>query len=209
VSQLKLFNVLENKSLVTHAQSRDTYFLPDFFDVESPTVQYTRLERNASGDSKIPYTIVVPGAYQVKMGLFLASASTQLAFQDTFLDDSGTSSKIAQLTYDSVAIATALTGVSSVACYFEIQIIESNGDKLVSFRSNATLRKALITSAAVTVPIGEVGASQGWAKSVFVPRDGSDPLNPCDGFIILSRPSAIPILVYFDDNGQIHIEPQN
>jgi hypothetical protein len=209
MSQLRLFNLLDNKSLVIHEQSRDAYNLPAFYDVESPTVQYTLLQRNASGDSKIPNTIIVPGAYSVKMGLYLASNFTQLAFQDTFLDDSGTSSKIAQLTYDSAAITTALTGVRTAACLFEIHITESNGNKIVSLMVAATLNKALITSAAVTVPAGEIGASQGWATSVFVPKDGSNPLNPCDGFIIQSRPSGIPILVYFDDAGQIHHEPQN
>jgi len=206
--QLRLYNVVDSKKLVSHATSRDEFFLPDFYRGESPSVEYTLMTRNESGDSKIPWILVAPGAYSLKVGLFRTSNDVELAFQDTFTDVSPTSSKVGTLVYDSAAVTNALGGSVKVDCTFECQVTDSGGNIIKAYQRPVTLRKTYITSATLTIPPVEIGATQAWVKSIAIPKDGSDPANPCDGFIMLSRPSGIPILVYFDDSGQIHHEPQ-
>lgn len=208
MGQLRLYNVLDSKRLMLHATSRDEYFLPDFLKGESPTVDFTLMTRNESGESKIPWTLIEPGSYSLKMGLFRTSSDAQLAFQDTFTDVSATSSKTGVLTYDSAAITANLGSSAKLDCMFEIRVTDSGGNPIVSYQHAAILRKTYITSTTPSIPAEEVGATQAWVKSIAIPKDGSDPANPCDGFIMASRPSGIPILCWFDDSGELHHEPQ-
>lgn len=208
MGQLRIYNVLDSKRLMSHATSRDEFFLPDFLKGESPSVDFTLMTRNESGDSKIPWILISPGSYSLKMGLFRTSNDVELAFQDTFTDVSETASKTGVLVYDSAAVTNSLGGSTKIDCTFEIEVTDSGGNVSKSYQHAAILRKTFITPATITIPAEEVGATQAWVKSIAMPKDGSDPANPCDGFIMLSRPGGIPILVWFDDSGQIHHEPQ-
>src|SRR3989442_937436 len=98
----------------------DEYLLSDFFQGESPSVQYTRLERNP-GSYKIPWPLINPGDSPQKVALSPTGAGTRLAFQDAFTDDAPSSSKLGLLTYDSDAIEDALDGKTQIDCTFEVQ----------------------------------------------------------------------------------------
>lgn len=184
----------------------DEYLLSDFFQGESPSVQYTRLERNP-GSYKIPWSLINPGDYQLKMGLFLTSDGTRLAFQDAFTDDAPSSSKLGLLTYDSDAIADALGDLTRIDCTFEIQLTDAGGQKIKGYQRAATLRKEFLTDATLSVPLEEVAASQAWTRAICFPKDGTDPANPCDGFLIKSRPSGNPFLITWDDEGTPRATP--
>ena len=204
---LNIFLSLDWKALVPHAGSMDKIALPAFYQGESPTVGFTLLNLNPTGGFQSPWSKVSPASYSLRMGLFLTSSGAQLAFQNTWADDSALGLKYAELTYDSAAITAALAAASSININWEAEITNTAGS-IIKIQQPGTLYKQLITPSTATVPPTDTAATQAWSRASFIPKDGSNPQNQCDGFIILSRPSAIPILCYFDDNGEFHHEPQ-
>jgi len=207
---LNLFNVflvVDLKTLVKHAASQDSINLPDLYQGESPPTAFTLLQANPAGGYQSPWSKVSPALYSLRMGLFLTSSGAQLAFQDTWTDDAAAGLKYGNFDYDSAAITTALGGNASIACTWESEVTTA-ASKIVKVQKPVTLYKQLISPTTATVAAGEVAATQAWARATMIPKDGSSAQNQCDGFIILSRPSGIPILVYWDDAGIPHSDPQ-
>jgi len=144
---------------------------------------------------------VDPAAFGLKIGLFRDQTSVLLAFQDTWASDPANFLKTAQLVYNSGAITTALAAENPVKCTMEMEITPLTGGAF-KIQSPVLLKPGLITPASATVALPEVVATQAFVKQTCMPRDGTDPLNPCREFYALSV-SGFPIRITWDDDGHV------
>lgn len=200
---LKLFNG-DDQALHISASTLDLANLPDFTAGEIVDLEYTLMTRT---DSDLePWTLVAPGSYSLGIGLFSATDRTQLAYQNSFSDDTGASKKTGTLALDTAAITTALTSVATLRCVFEVRIVDATGADYPYRNKNVTLIKPYITSGTLTVPAGETALTTSTGVALFVPKDGSNSATPCDQIIIKSRPSGLPIVLWWDDDGNAHTE---
>jgi hypothetical protein len=205
VNFLNLFVVADTKSLVLHALSLETALLPTFFQGESPPVAFTLLTRNPGAGSVAllqPWSKISPANYSLKLGLFLTADGTQLAFQDTFVDDVTTFSKSAIFTYNSAAITTALAGGTSIACTFEVEIKDASGNPYKALQQQVTLQKQFITPTAATVPATEVAATQAWVNGNFAKRYRQQ-----GEFDIWITPGGTAVMVTLGDDLQWNFTP--
>jgi hypothetical protein len=202
MGQLRWFAVFDTKGLVRHENSQDPYSLPDFYSGESPYAQFMGLQVNSAGAAgRDPWGKIDPSSFGLRVGLYRTATSAQLAFQDIWANDLTNFIKTAQLVYDSVAVTAALAAeANDVAVTMEWEVTPTTGGAF-KIQARARLKPGLITPASATVPAGEVAATQGWTRQICVPRDGTDPNNPCDGFYIKTRPSGFQRFVYWDDTG--------
>lgn len=200
---LKLFNG-DDQAIHISASTVDIANLPDFTAGEIIDLEYTLMTRTDS-DAE-PWELVAPGSYALSIGLFAAVARTQLAFQNVFVDDTGASKKTGTLALDTAAITTALTSVDTLRCVFEVRTVDATGADYPYRNKSVSLIKPFITSGTLTVPPSETGATESWAKALFVPKDGSNPATPCDQIIIKSRPSGLTKVLWWDDDGNAQVE---
>jgi anti-sigma28 factor (negative regulator of flagellin synthesis) len=142
----------------------------------------------------------------LQIGLFNATTRTQLAYQNTFDDDTGASKKTGTLALNTAAINTALTNADQLRCVFEVRTEDGTGPDYPYRNKSVQLIRAYITSGTLTVPPGETAATESWSKALFVPKDGSNSATPCDQIIIKSRPSGLTKVLWWDDDGVAHVE---
>ena len=149
--------------------------------------------------------LVAPGSYSLAIGLFIASDRSQLAYQNTFVDDTGASKKTGTLALDTAAITTALQTSTQLRCVFEVRIVDATGASYPYRNKNVLLISPFITTGTLTVPPGETGATESWSKALFVPKDGSNAATPCDQIILKSRPSGLTKVLWIDDDGTVNV----
>lgn len=200
---LKLFNVANYRSLVA-GTSGGGFTLPPFMQGDTMSVEYTLLEdTSAAGLLANPsYAKVAPSGYTLKMGLFRTSDSTQLAYQNSWTLDAGNNKYTGSLALNTAAIATAMSGQTSVACTFEIEVTDSSGYITTPFQSSTTLIKEYITTGVVGVAPTEIGAAQSWVQNLFVPVVQSVAVVQT-----WKSPNGQPFLVYVGDDGLLHADP--
>ncbi len=197
MSTLRLFNG-DNRQLYKSAQVLDVFGLPDLSDDDILSLEYTYMRRTSSLDT--PWEIVAPGGYSLKIGIF-SSTDIQLAYQNSFTDDAAEGKKLGVLSLSDAAMTTALGNSESIKPWLEIRIDDADGPRTV-YRRQIFVTKHSITNAAVTIPPTETGATESWAKALFVPRDGTNAANPCDQIIMLSRPSGLTKILTITDDGE-------
>src|SRR5438046_5523968 len=177
--------------------------LPDLTAGEQVDIEFTLMTRTA--DDLAPWTLVSPGSYSLQIGLFVASDRSQLAYQNTFADDTGASKKTGTLALDTAAIYSAIYSVAQVRCVLEVRIEDATGASYPYRNKNVVLLKPFITPGTLTVPPSEAGATESWSKALFVPKDGSNAATPCDQIILKSRPSGLTKVLWIDDDGIVQV----
>jgi len=199
---LKLFSG-DDKQLYKSAQDLTVFGLPELSKDDQLAVELTLMARTT--DDAEPWEIVDPGSYALKIGIFIGSGCTQLAFQNAFTDDTVNQKKTGILSLADAAMTTALSTSEKITPIFEIQVEDANGPRTV-YRKAVTITKHCITAASVTVPPTETAMTMSTAIALFVPRDGSFPSTPCDQIIMLSRPSGLTKVLWINDEGVLQVE---
>ena len=204
---LKLYNGDDHQIYISPTLL-DVANLPDFTGGEIIDVEYSLMTRTAVDAA--PWALVNPASYSLSIGLFAAAARTQLAFQNSFADDTGASKKTGTLAFDTAAITTALStltgAAASLRCVFEVQIVDATGTDYPYRSKNVSLIKPFIVPGTLTVPPLETALTTSTGVALFVPKDGSNPATPCDQIIIKSRPSGLTKVLWWDDDGNARVE---
>lgn len=199
---LKLFNGDDFK-IYASASGLQQDQLPQFTGGEVISIEYTLMSRLLD-DPSVPWEIVDPSSYALSVGLFTYTGRTQLAFQNTFSDD--VSKKVGTFAINTAAVTTALTGKTEIQCVFEVRVVDAIGPDYPYRNTNVTLVNPFITDGTLTVPPTESALTVSTGVALFVPKDGSNPATPCDQIIIKSRPSGLVKVLYWDDDGNAHVE---
>ncbi len=177
--------------------------LPDLTAGEIIDIEFTLMTRTAN--DLAPWALVAPGSYSLQIGLFIASDRTQLASQNTFVDDTGASKKTGTLALDTAAIYSAIYTATQLRCVFEVRIVDAAGASYPYRNKNVLLIKPFLTTATLTVPPGETALTTSTGVALFVPKDGSNAATPCDQIILKSRPSGLTKVLWIDDDGTVNV----
>ncbi len=200
---LKLF-VGDDHAIYKSASTLDTEGIPDFTAGEIVDLEVSLMTR--TDVDAAPWALVDPSGFSLQIGLFAATARTQLAYQNSFTDIPASSKKTGTLSLDTAAITTALTGgVVSLRCVLEIRTVDATGADYPYRNKSVSLINPFITGGTLTVPPTETAATETWAKALFVPRDGSNPAVPCDQIIMKSRPSGLTKILWINDDGVLQV----
>lgn len=206
MGSLRLFAVLEDKKLVRNPYSDSGYTIAELTSGDRLDIQFTLLKRNAGTDHLIvPFEEVAASAYSLRVGVFLTSDGTQLAYQTSFTVVADNAyAREGVLALDTAAIATALTGAtSSVVVTLEIEATIGANDHTVFRRTDVVLKEALIPSGTSSEQPGQTTATQEWVNAQMVPRDGTGS-NPCN-HILMKGDDGLPYVLTIR-NGQTHVE---
>jgi len=170
---LKLFCDGRGKQLYGALSSSSPFALPNLIQ-GSQTIEFTLMESDPVGLFEgAPWSTVSPQTFQLKIGLYLVTGATQLAYQNSWVDDTNTEKKTGVLGLNTAAIISALTTATSHACIFEISIIDATGAEEVVYQTTTTLKKAY-GIASLTVPADETVATQNWTRATFVAIEEDD-----------------------------------
>lgn len=194
------------RSLWLNQTSLDTYALSEFTSDSRPTIDYTLLLANPSGGFDQPWSRVAAASYSLEMGLYRTSDRSQLTLLTTFTNLEDGYTKNGTLLLDTAAINAILTGaVYDVACTFEIFVTDATGNRQCMYRNTGvTLRKPLIPSGSASPDPTRVMADVNFVKATCVPRDGTDPENPCQEFYM--KANGIGYRIYIDSAGRLAAE---
>lgn len=210
MGSLRLFAVLEDKKLVRNPYSDSGYAITELTSGDQLDIQFTLLKRNAGTDYlSTPFEQVAASAYSLRVGVFLTSDRTQLAYQTSFTvvaDNAYAREGI--LALDTAAIGTALTSVNLATVTLEIEATIGSRDHTVFRKTDVSLVKALVPSGTASEQPGQTAATQEWVKGLFVPRDGTGTPSsgiPCDHLLLMGA-DGVKYSV-FAENGQLHCEP--
>lgn len=175
---LRLFNAIEDRILVRDYLTTEKYYFGSqgqqnqLSSGDRLDIEYTLLRRSIEGGITEPWERVLSADYSLRIGLFLNSDRSQLAYQTSWTKPSAFITA-GVLALDTAAINTALATATEVACTLEIEIQDVNGyDHTVYRNTDITLKKALIASANVSEQPGQTAATQEWVKATMMPRDG-------------------------------------
>ena len=169
---LKLFCSGRKKQLYDTAETTDPFSVPVLFQ-GSQTIEFCLLEAAPGGQfENAPWTTVSPGAYGLRIGLYLASTGAQLAFQNSWVA-TAENTYTGTLGLNTAAIITALTSATSANCIFEISTIDAGGAEETVYQAPVVLKKAY-GIASLTIPADVTVATQDWVRSTFVQLEEDD-----------------------------------
>lgn len=205
MSMLRLFNAIEDRILVRDYLTTEKYPLNELSSGDRLDIEYTLLKRSIEGGITEPWERLLSASYSLRIGLFLNSDRSQLAYQTSWTKPSSfiTAGVFA---LDTTEINTALATATELVCTLEIEIQDANGYDHTVYRNTAvTLKKALIASANVSAQPGQTQATQEWAKNIFMPRNGTG-VTPMKEFFMLAEDDR-PVVVRVGANNQLIAEP--
>ena len=169
------------------------------------TIEYVLMQRGFA--FRIPWARVAAGTYSLRIGLFLDSDRSQLAYQNVWAEQDAWT-KTGTLALDTVAALAAVNAAPyQAACTFEIEITDANGNDRTVYREAITLKKGLIDAGATSAPVGEIAATLSDLRQMCVPRNGADPLNPCNGHVMKSVESGRAMMIVTHDDGTVTCVP--
>jgi hypothetical protein len=202
---VSIYNLLDYKKLLAgDVPNVPDYILPDFAGGKVMEIEYYALK--ITGRFRQPFQRLAPSTYTLKTGLFLASDSSQLAYQTDvgFTNDAALSRKLGTLNLNTPAIDAIWAGAgspTSADVVFVIDIETANGP-LEVYRAAGRLIKPLITPAASVAPPGEIVATQSWVKGLFQALN-----SPAGSRRIERDDNGKPYEVYIGVDGQEQINP--
>lgn len=190
------------RSLWLNASSLDTYALTELSSDSRPTIDYTLLMANPTGDFTAPWSRVLAANYALEIGLFKASDRSQLTLCTTFTNvDEYT--KNGTLLLDAAAVMAAMAAAGTeLACYFEIFVTDASGNRNPTYRNAITLKKPLIASGSQSSDPTNPVATVAFVQQMCVPRDGSagTPAPFKEGYA--QTEGGLNLRYYWDDQGR-------
>jgi hypothetical protein len=205
VGLLRLFISADDEKLfTTHVADYEDKYIRELKAGDRLTIEAVLMQRNLTGGARrTPWSRVLAGSYSLRLGLFLDSDRSQLAYQNGFPNqDAWTKSDT--LALDTAAAVAAVTATPfQAACTFEAEITDSNGNDRTVYRESVTLKKGLIDAAAVSPPVGEIAATVAMLRQMAVPKDGSDPLNPNNNIVMKSIGAGRKMMLVVNDDGTV------
>lgn len=197
---LKLFNVIAQQKLVPNASlQRSAFKLPGFVSGDVLTIEYQALA-GVGAD----WEIISTATYSPLIGIFKADG-TQLAYQNAFTIDAVRDLYVGTLSLSDAAFTSAVSAAtpsSPYKAYLQISVLDSSGNRITGLEpTEIDCYKTLLTSANVTIPPGDVAATQAWVTNQFVNREDVSGIRT-----VKSRSGAKTFLHWVDDDGQPHYE---
>jgi hypothetical protein len=208
VGLLRIFNSADDEKLFTSYLPGPDFSVKTVGELKSGdrlTIEYTLIQRGFN--FRIPWARVAAGTYSLRIGLFLDSDRSQLAYQNVWAEQDAWT-KTGTLALDTAAAVAAVTSTPfQAATTFEIEITDANGNDRTVYREAMTLKKGLIDAAAVSPAVGEIAATLSDLRQMCVPRNGADPLNPCNNVIMKSVESGRAVMIVPHDDGTVTCVP--
>ena len=177
-----------------------TFTLPTLVQNDNTPLAIALLDPNGSLLDPT-YTKRSVTGYSVKTGLFLQSDGSQLAYQNTWTDDTQNNIKTGRLVANSANQTAALASAKIVDCYLEVEISDDGGvdfETVIPYLACQLKREYIATAGLSTPPSQTAVTVENFA--------GVLSLNVKNGFV-LENAVAGKRLVYLDDNGQLQVAP--
>lgn len=199
---LRIYCSADDELLYQSHRSLEKAPIQELKSGDRATVEFVLMQRNIDGGFRSPWARVLAASYSLRIGLFLDSDRTQLAYQNTFTSQDEFT-KAGTLALDTAAAEAAVVATPfQAACSLEIEVTDASGNDRTVYREALTLKKWLISGGASQQP-GERYVTFNEAKALYVPRNGTDPNNPCDHFFMKSQTTGAKFIVYIDDQGRL------
>lgn len=183
--------------------SADPVTMREFTAGDYLEIEMGLLRRKEERSANAGWEVFPASSFSPSIGIYGLDRA-ELAFVSSFTEIS-TSLKRGTLNLNDARLITALGSASELAVKMEVSISTLTGGKQAVFRGDWTIKKPFITPAAAEVVPPDVSATQSWVRNTCMPRDGTDPLNPCDGFYVQSYPSKKTMFVRVRDDRQLEV----
>lgn len=149
---IQIFADLTNRALVV-SQKGGPVTLPNPYHQEKLYISVQPLLKNPTGNDTQPYTVVDGAEYALSVAVFKSSDASTLAGPLSSWSVDGTA-KAGVLELNTAAMATAMTGQTSVAAIIEFQFTGSSGR--FTIQQPITIKKQYIVSGTpAALPVAE------------------------------------------------------
>lgn len=172
---LRIFNDGRAKKLYKSQKSFELLDLPNLIQGVQ-TIEFGLLQESPEGgyNADNPWQVVPPGTFGLEIGLY--QGTTELSFQNVWVNDDAGGIKTGVLSLNTAAIITAFGAgptPSELSCTLEIRITDSGGNAESSFQGALTLKRTKMTVGAVASPVLTT-ATQEWVRQCFVAKESED-----------------------------------
>ena len=201
-SPLTLYVNADDLTLVRSQRDPSSYQVPTLFQGDTVPLEFQLLYRDENAATRL--VNVSNTEYSVAI-IIVSTSGTQLAYQNSFSNDSTGSFKTGSIALNTTAIDNAITASASgvITAYLQIRVTDTTGaTRTVYYAETIRINKTYISAATTVVPPSETAATESWVRGTFFPKAGTS-----GGDVkIMQSSGGYQFQFYVDDDGVPHFD---